>query len=139
MNVSPLPDAGDAVSDTAANITRLVDDELARAGDPARRGNLQALLHPPARLSLAWNYGQEDERFDCWQVGCSPDRRVLLVYCDRGFGPASPWGFVFADEGSMGMDSQWHSGLEDAAIVAGLLPAPVGYRVSGPRPTGGVG
>ncbi len=31
------------------------------------------------------------------------------------------------------MDSQWHSALEDAAINAGLLPAPPGYEVPGPR------
>jgi hypothetical protein len=127
------------VSDTAPAITSLIDGELARIGDPARRGSLQALLQQPARLRLAWDYGQEDEHFDCWQVGQSPDRRVLLMYCDRGFGSEFPWGFVDADQGSMGLDSQWHSGLEDAAIVAGLLPAPAGYQVPGPRPTGGVG
>ena len=127
------------MSDTAPDIDSLVAGELARVGDPTRRSSLRALLQHPARLSLAWDYGQLDERFNCWQVGCSPDRRVLLVYCERGFGPDFPWGFVFADEGSMGMDSQWHSGLADAAIVAGLLPAPAGYEVPGPRPTGGVG
>lgn len=126
------------MSDTEAHITALIAGELARIGDAARRGRLRALLQRPARLSLAWEYGEAGERFDCWQVGCSADRRVLLVYCDRGFGPAFPWGFVFADEGSMGMDSQWHSRLEDAAIVAGLLRAPPGYKVPGPRPSGGV-
>ena len=139
LNVDPLPDAGAAVSDTEPHITSLIGGELARIADPARRSRLQALLQQPARLSLAWDYGQVDEHFDCWQVGRSPDGRVLLVYCERGFGPAFPWGFVFADEGSMGMDSQWHSGLEDAAIVAGLLPAPAGYEVPGPRPSDGAG
>ncbi len=33
----------------------------------------------------------------------------------------------------MGMDSQWHSGLEDAVINAGFLPAPPGYESPGPR------
>jgi hypothetical protein len=124
--------------DTDAHIESLVEAELARVADPARRGDLRALLQPPARVSLAWDYGHADERFDCWLVGRSlyPERPVLLVYCDRGFGPDDPWGFVFADEGSIGMDCQWHSGLEDAAIVAGLLPAPAGYQVPGPRPPG---
>ncbi|HZN66518.1 MAG TPA: hypothetical protein VFB66_14610 [Tepidisphaeraceae bacterium] len=127
------------MSDTEAEITLLVDGELARIREPAQRSRLQGLLRRPARLSLAWDYGEADERFDCWQVGQSPDGRLLLVYCGRGFGPSDPWGFVFADEGAMGMDSQWHSGLEDAAIGAGLLPAPAGYEVPGPRPSGGVG
>lgn len=130
---------GYTVSDTTPDIAWLVDRELSRIGDPARRAGLEALLQPPGGLTLAWDYGTENERFDCWQVGCSPDRRALLVYCERGFGPEFPWGFVFADEGSMGMDSQWHSGLEDAGIVAGLLPAPAGYQVPGPRPSGSVG
>lgn len=127
------------MSESEPDITSLIAGELARIGDAARRRILQALLQQPTRVRLAWDYGQVDERFDCWQVGGSPDRRVLLVYCARGFGPSFPWGFVDADEDSMGMDSQWHSGLEDAAIVAGLLPAPVGYEVPGPRSSGGVG
>ncbi len=121
------------MSNTTRDIASLVRDELARVGDPNRRSALEALLQSPARLSLAWDYGKEGERFDCWQVGCSPERGVLLVYCERGFGPAFPWGVVFGEEGSMGMDSQWHSGLEDAAVFAGLLPAPAGYEAPGPR------
>ena len=127
------------MSDTRINVTSLIDSELARIGEPARRSRLQELLHRPARVSLAWDYGQADDRFDCWHVGQSPDGRLLLVYCKRGFGPDFPWGFVFADDGAMGMGSQWHSGLEDAAIAAGLLPAPAGYKVPGLRPSGGVG
>ena len=127
--------------DAEAHILSLVDAESVRVADPARRGALQAMLQDPARVSLAWDYGYAGERFNCWLVGRSPypDRPWLLVYCDRGFGPASPWGFVFADEDSIGMDCQWHSGLEKAAIVAGLLPAPADDQEPGSRPLAGVG
>ena len=33
-------------------------------------------------------------------------------------------GFIFPADDSLGMDSQWHSRLEDAAISAGLEPPP---------------
>ena len=127
------------MSDAEADIPLLIDAELARVADLARRGTLQGLLHQPLRLSLAWEYGRADERFECWQVGRAPDGHLLLVYCERGFGPAFPWGFVSANELSMGMDSQWHARLEDVATSAGLLPTPAGYEVPGPRPSGGVG
>jgi hypothetical protein len=114
-------------------VRSLLGDELARVSDPARRVSLAALLLPPSKINLGWDYGMRGERLDCWHIGRSPDGGVLLVYCEQGFGPAFPWGFVFPLEDSMGMDSQWHSGLEDAAINAGLLPAPDGYEAPGPR------
>lgn len=121
------------MSDDPGSILRLLDAELERVSATERRTSLAALLVPPARLNLAWDYGAEGERLDCWLVGQSPGRDVLLVYCEQGFGPSFPWGFVFPPEDSMGMDSQWHSSLEDAAINAGLLEAPPGYCVPGPR------
>lgn len=116
-----------------ADIAELVRLELDRMTDSVRRASLEALLNAPRKLSLAWEYGQRDERFDCWCVGHSADGDVLLVYCPQGFGPSFPWGFVFSETGSLGNDGQWHSGLEDAAIGIGLLEAPDGYESPGPR------
>jgi hypothetical protein len=124
------------MTDDPRSLVSLVDSELALVTDPAQRAALRVLLVEPARLSLAWEYGEADQRFDCWLVGRSSDEAILLVYCERGFGPSDPWGFVFAHTGSMGMDSQWHSGLVHAAIGAGLVAAPAGYEVPGPRPSG---
>jgi hypothetical protein len=124
------------MTDDLCKLRSLVDSELALVTDPVRRTVLQALLVERVRFSLAWEYGEADERFDSWLVGRSSDGAILLVYCERGFVPSDPWGYVFAHTGSMGMDSQWHSGLVDAAIGAGLVPAPAGYKVPGPRPSG---
>ena len=67
-----------------------------------------------------------------WVVGHSDDGGIALVYSDKGFGPSFPWGYVYTHD-TLGMDSQWHSDLEDAAIGARLLDAPPGYAVPGPR------
>lgn len=121
------------MSDDPGGVRQLLDEELSRVSALERRASLSALLIPPSRIKLGWNYGEQGERLDCWLVGRSPDHDVLLLYCAQGFGPSFPWGFVFPPEDSMGMDSQWHSGLEDAAINAGLLSAPPGYQAPGPR------
>lgn len=107
--------------------------ELKRIRESSRRECLQALLVEPREVSLSWDYGREGERFTCWQVGQSSDGKTWLVYCNQGFGPDFPWGFVFRRSDSLGMDSQWHVGLEDAAICVGMLEAPDGYEVPGSR------
>jgi hypothetical protein len=115
------------------DISALVQSEVSRLSDPGRRAALAALLTPPRKFALDWDYGTTDEQFECWQVGQSTSGDLLLVYCAQGFGPAFPWGFVFPLSKSLGMDSQWHSGLADAAICAGLLDAPDDYESPGPR------
>jgi hypothetical protein len=111
----------------------LVAEELRCLSDPARRRQLQIYLHAPELISVAWDYGQPNERHDVWIVGQSRDGELLLVYSDVGFGPQFPWGSIRRGADSLGMDSQWHSGLEDAAICCRLLGTPPGYVVPGPR------
>jgi hypothetical protein len=117
----------------ASQVQTLVERELARIASPDRRDRLEAVLHDPESRSFAWDYGALGERYDAWIVGRRADGEVVLVYAEKGFGPDSPWGFVFPADDSLGMDSQWHSGLEDAAIGAGIIEAPPGYVVPGPR------
>jgi len=111
----------------------LIADELRQINDPIRRRQLQGFLHPPELRNVAWDYGHPDERHDVWVVGQGPDGSILLVYSDVGFGPQFPWGGIARDVDSLGMDAQWHSGLEHVAICCGLLDAPAGYEVPGPR------
>jgi hypothetical protein len=115
-------------------ISHLVASELARDDVPDQRARLQRFLDTPTMIELTWQYGEPSDLFDAWLVGRSPDGRVGLVYCAQGVGSdAFPWGAVFLDEKDMGMDSEWHSGLADAAIHFGLIDAPPGYVVPGPR------
>ena len=111
------------------DIQQLVDAELATIDDPIRRAALAALLVTPKSFSLKWGYGMPGERYQCWLVGISPDGKTRLVYCEKGFGPSYPWGIVGIAQEWMGMDCQWHVGLEHAAIGAGALPAPSNYEV----------
>jgi hypothetical protein len=117
-------------------IRRLVDSELAEATDAGERDRLAALLATPEQIKLDWEYGKAGEQLSCWRVGRSPEEnpcRLWLVYCQQGFGPSFPWGFVETDSASMGIDAQWHSSLVAAAICCGLLPPPPGYEAPGPR------
>jgi hypothetical protein len=102
-------------------IESLAIAEVGRIGDPARRARASALLTRPAVQSIEWDYGVPGERLDCWVVGARRDGRVMVVYCDAGFGPERPWGFVHPDEDSAGMASQWHASLEEALAAAGML------------------
>lgn len=111
------------------DIRRLVHAELAKVGDAARRDALIAVLVSPQPLSLKWGYGKPGEKYECWLVGLSPNGNTRLLYCEKGFGPSDPWGIVGVSDDWMGMDCQWHVGLEHAAIGAGILPAPPDYEV----------
>jgi hypothetical protein len=113
-------------------ICKLLDDETDHVADQSHRQLLLDLLTVPRRRKLMWEYGWQ-ERLTCWQVGQSTDNDIWLVYCEDGFGPSFPWGFVFPESQSLGNDGQWYSGLVDAAIGAGLLVAPDDYQSPGPR------
>ena len=108
-------------------------EEVARVVPVERQRKLARFLSEPRATTRGWDYGADDERVTVWIVGQSPDDAVALAYAEDGFGPDFPWGFVFPNDDSCGTDAQWHSGLEDAAIGAGLLDAPPGYVVPGPR------
>jgi len=102
-------------------IESLIQSELAKIEENERRTRLSSLLISPRPISLAWDYGEPGERFNCWLVGESAAENVWLVYSEHGFGPSFPWGFVFPDRDSFGMDSQWYDRLEDAAENIGLI------------------
>jgi hypothetical protein len=115
-------------------IRSLVDAEVQRVQPEARRDRLRALLAEPELRSFEWQYSEFPERHEVWIVAWSPDRSIALVYSDEGFGDADSgypesWGYVFVDQDCLGMDSQWHLGLEHAAIGADLIDAPRGYEV----------
>jgi hypothetical protein len=110
-------------------IQRLVDAELSIVVELSRREALRATVIHPKAVRLKWNYGKPGQQFQCWVAARSENSQQYIVYCDQGFGPAYPWGIVGASEDSMGMDGQWHIGLEHAAIGARILEAPTEYEV----------
>lgn len=116
----------------AKSILTLVEFDLALVTSLSCHREFERLVVPPLLLQLDWDDGTPDERYECWQVGASKTGDVLLVHSDRGFGPSFRWGFVHLSEDSPGMDSEWHSGFVDVAIIAGLVSSPRGYQAPGP-------
>jgi hypothetical protein len=105
--------------------------ELATVRDVARRDALRAmLLAEPRQEERDWSYGAPGERFPYWVVAEAPERGIILVYCEQGFGPEFPWGFLFIDAPgdvtrygrTLGMDAQWSWYLEEAFVRSGLWP-----------------
>jgi hypothetical protein len=114
----------------AGHIRTLVARELALVRDVERRAALEALLVEPRMEERDWDYGLPGERYPVWVVAEKPDEAALLVYCEHGFGPGMPWGFLtdhptFA---SLGMDSQWGWYLEEAFVRSGLAKGPARPR-----------
>ena len=111
----------------ASDIRTLVDRELALVEDQARRQALRALLVSPRLDERQWDYGAPGEAFPYWVVAEESERGILLAYCQHGFGPEMPWGFLFTKESgftSLGMDSQWGWYLEEAFVRSGLWGEP---------------
>ena len=107
--------------------------QLSFVEDPLRRKALESILVIPREERREWDYGILEERYPYWVVAEEPLRHIILVYCDQGFGPRSPWGFLFTDDpdfNTLGMDSQWCWYLEEAFVRSGLWKGPVkpGYE-----------
>ena len=107
----------------ADRIQDLVAKELGLIEDSQRAASLRTLLVTPRRDEREWDYGEPGTHYPYWIVAEACDRRILLVYCEHGFGPAMPWGFLFTndpDAATLGMDSQWSWYLEKAFVRSGL-------------------
>jgi hypothetical protein len=105
-------------------IQRLVAGQVALVEDAARQHALEAILVEPRAEERDWDYGTPGQRYRCWVV--ARDRGIVLVYCDQGFGPEFPWGFIPEDaDVSLGMDSQWCWYLEEAFVRSGLWDGPM--------------
>ena len=105
------------------SVKALVQDQLALIRNEARKRALQAILVEPRMEDREWDYGEAGERYRYWVVAEESQSGVILVYCEQGFGPESPWGFLLTrddQETTLGMDSQWNWYLEKAFIRAGL-------------------
>lgn len=102
-----------------ANIAALIASELSVLTDDNVK---QAVLHglvDPRPITLDWDYGTPGQRFEGWVVfDHEAESDTLIVYCEHGFGPLSPWGLVFATphqgSWSMGMDSGWFRSFMEA-------------------------
>lgn len=99
---------------TADEISSVVAAELERIADPLVREGLEAILVIPWQRQLEWEYGAPGEAYPGWMVAEDRETDTGIAWCDKGFGPENPWGLVFLSHASMGMDSGWFAGLEEA-------------------------
>lgn len=109
-----------------AAITTAIRDELSAVTDPLVRQHIEKLLVEPKPVMRAWDYGAQGEAFLCWTV--FEDRGIGIAYCEQGFGPRRPWGLVFLDGGSIGMDSGWYPRFLQAVVEGSLDDLPI-WRV----------
>ena len=104
-------------------LSAVIARELALVDDPDRREALRSILVDPRREEREWDYGAPGQRHSYWVVADASERGTILVYCQEGFGPEFPWGFLDTDgprADSLGMDSQWCWYLEEAFVRSGL-------------------
>ena len=93
-----------------------VNAELARISDGHLISRIKDLLVDPYPVIRDWDYGYPGEAYECWTVLENRESNTGIAFCERGFGPADPWGLVFLTGLNMniGMDCSWYSNLEDA-------------------------
>jgi len=94
----------------------LVADQLARIEDRTVAEAICRLLVDPFTVERPWDYGEPDQKFECWTVLEHEPSNTGIAYCALGFGPSYPWGLVSLTgvRTNIGMDCAWYSTLEDA-------------------------
>jgi hypothetical protein len=97
-----------------------------------RRAALEPLLIEPFSRQLEWEYSKSADLLQSWVLAWQRQRDVQLVFCDKGFGPEYPWGFIDSKSTTAGRDDSWYKTLDDAFINSGLWigKVPEGYEVS---------
>ena len=107
------------MSTSPASVSALIKMELSVLADNAAKQVVLRGLVDPSPITLDWNYGTPGQQFEGWVVfDHETESDTLIVYCEHGFGPASPWGLVFATAHDgrrpTGMDSGWFRSFMDA-------------------------
>jgi hypothetical protein len=112
---------------TGEDIAALTRLQLTEITNPDLVHRIHELQVSPYVVQRDWDYGKPGEAFDCWIVLEHWPSNTGIAYCEKGFGPAYPWGLVFltGEHMSIGMDSAWHSSLAWAMREYG-----VGWRES---------
>jgi hypothetical protein len=99
---------------SAAEISKLVSEQLAIIQEQKIRDHISSLLVAPYASERDWDYRPVGQKYTCWVVLEHRSSNTAIVYCSEGFGPKNPWGLLPLDGAckSMGMDSGWYGTLE---------------------------
>ena len=110
------------------NISDLVEAELARFDDADRRSAFRALLCAPIVETRPWDY-YDNRAVDVCIFARAPAVGALFAHSLGGY--AEPWGVLYKEPATLGMDAQWYLYLEDAFISSGVWagPRPAGFEI----------
>ena len=107
------------------NIKEIVAKEILKIKDPIILNGLGQILIKPFKHLRTWDYSTTNEKFSCWSIALDSGTDTSLIYCDKGFGPKTPWGLVSTKNLYFGMDSAWFNNLEECyldSFAGGELP-----------------
>lgn len=108
------------MSVTAAQLTEMIEAELATLKDERVLAHVRALLVPPYTIMRDWPYGEPGQQFPCWTVLEHEPSNSGVIYCSSGFGPDCPWGLAGLRGNGIGMiirgDSTWFTRFLDAYL-----------------------
>jgi len=114
----------------------LVEGELAHMADARVTNHIRSLLIEPKPVLRDWDYGEKGQQYVCWTVLEDQASKTGIAYCESGFGPRAPWGLIWLEDSSIGMDSGWYTTFLQAyfeSFVVTLLPI---WRVFKTEPSG---
>lgn len=95
---------------TSENIKKLIQQELLNIANLIVQNGLKSLLVSEPILHMReWDYGKENEKFECWTVAIDSQTDTSIVFSDYGHGG---WGLVSIKNLWFGMDSGWFDNLE---------------------------
>ena len=120
------------MSTSPESIQKKMRQELDTLADPRVSAHIQSLLIEPEPVMRPWDYGEEDQKYECWSVLVESDGNIGIAYSEFGFGPRAPWGLVRMSgdrsKHSMGMDCAWYSSFLDAYFESAASELPI-WRV----------
>ena len=99
-----------------ALIEKLVEKELQGITQTDLTETIRAHMVPVRVENREWDYSDSYTEFPCYIVLEDKKSNTAVAYCEKGFGPAYPWGLIFIEGEimSIGMDSAWFASLEEA-------------------------
>ena len=108
---------------TSESIKHLIQQELLNIKNHLVENGLKSLLVPEPILHMReWDYGKENEKFECWTIAIDTQTDTSIVFSDYGHGG---WGLVSTKNLWFGMDSGWFDNLAQCyldSFNAGELP-----------------
>ena len=96
------------------HINKLVHQELKKIKNAVvKEGISLLLLSEPIPHLRKWEYGEEDEKFECWTIAVDSKTETAIVFSDYGH---QGWGLVSTINLEFGMDCGWFNNLMECYL-----------------------